>query len=150
MLPLQSFCSRAVTGARDQNNPQANSTSRPMNISQHFRECHIDNLNRHKDSAGAYCSRCSLTASTMLFPEEEAPLLKKWIVKRLENTCVNCSQQAQLKALASLQNALSLTLLPLDPMPMPMFSPTTSWRCYDTMATRMPCGLFARLRFQIS
>ena len=26
----------------------------------------------------------------MLFPEGDAPLLKKWIVKRLENTCVNC------------------------------------------------------------
>lgn len=38
----------------------------------------------------------------MLFPEEEAPLLKKWIVKRLENTYV------QPKELLTLQGALLL------------------------------------------
>ena len=53
---------------------------------QHGRECQPDN--RHEDAAGGFCPRSSLPACTMLFTEDDAPLLKKWIVKRLENTYV--------------------------------------------------------------
>jgi hypothetical protein len=48
----------------------------------------------------------------MLFPEEEAPVLKAWIVKRLENTLVfSLLRQLSMELLANTRG--------IGPMPMP-------------------------------
>jgi hypothetical protein len=61
----------------------------------------------------------------MLFSEEDAPMLKKWIVKRLENTSVSLQKHLyEHKA-----DYYSLT----GPMQMPMSSQTMSLRFYDMM-----------------
>lgn len=59
----------------------------------------------------------------MLFAEEDAPHLKKWIVKRLEDTYVKLLPKSSI-----CQCALLLTHCHLGLMPMPMFSRIMSWR----------------------
>ena len=42
----------------------------------------------HKHESTALEEPDAELSRDMLFPEEDAPLLKAWIVKRIENTCV--------------------------------------------------------------
>lgn len=63
----------------------------------------------------------------MLFPEEEAPILKAWIVKRLENTLV------PLPGLPAYWRALANTRV-IGLMPTPMSLRSMSWPYFDMMA----------------
>lgn len=75
----------------------------------------------------------------MLFPEEDAPLLKAWIVKRIENTCVILLlEQYSIKDCA---NMYGIAL-----MPMPMSSQNMSLLFSNTMATQTRCGSYANKR----
>lgn len=71
----------------------------------------------------------------MLFPEEDSPVLKEWIVKRLENTFVTPARLHS-RYCASLVTSLLLLTLSylLDRTPMLMSSQTTSWH-FCTMRT---------------
>lgn len=63
----------------------------------------------------------------MLFPEEDAPMLKAWIVKRIENTSVAL---VVLEAPFEAQSSMPmLTRVPIGPMQMPMSSPNMSLLC---------------------
>jgi hypothetical protein len=84
----------------------------------------------------------------MLFPEEHSQHLKKWIVKRLENTFVF------LKSILSLRlgTCLTDTMGPVatDPMPTLTCSPTMSWPSCATMATSTMFASSVRRKSQTS
>lgn len=81
----------------------------------------------------------------MLFPEEDAPMLKAWIVKRIENTLV---------ALVALESPFEaqrsmplLTRVPIGPTQMLMSLPNMLLPYLSMMATATRCGSFASKRF---
>ena len=77
----------------------------------------------------------------MLFPEEDAPLLKAWIVKRLEDTCVyprSFSHLVTTKANHSTGTGLMQT---------PMSLLTTSSPSSGTTAPSMTFASSARTRY---
>jgi hypothetical protein len=78
----------------------------------------------------------------MLFSEEDAPLLKKWIVKRLENTYGSSKDKLQIVCLLT-------QLLYTDQMQTLMYSQTMSWLYSDMTATSKLCDSCARLKFPI-
>lgn len=58
----------------------------------------------------------------MLFPEDDAPVLKDWIVKRLENTLVTLVLHRPCLT--------DVRTLSTDLTPTPMYSRTTYWPSY--------------------
>ena len=83
--------------------------------------------------------------ATMLFPEEDAPLLKAWIVKRLEDTCVN------LEFFASTAGSPWLTTkFATDLMRTLMSSPTTFSHFFATMAASTTSASSAKRKYPIS
>lgn len=77
----------------------------------------------------------------MLFSEEDAPHLKKWIVKRLENTYV-----ADPKAMHVIEAYHSFTVQ----TQMQMYLQTMFLRYFDTMATRIQFVVYVKQKYQIS
>jgi len=82
-----------------------------------------------------------------MFPEEDAPVLKQWIVKRLENTYVTFQI-----ALLSRADVWRLTIvggIDVGRMRTPTCSPTMSWNYCDTMGEVMLCENYWNLKFLI-
>jgi hypothetical protein len=72
-------------------------------------------------------------SSTMLFPEEDAPQLKKWIVKRLENTYVGANAVSQFSPWSWRRFADKPASI--APMLTQMYSPIMYSRCYAMTVT---------------
>lgn len=83
----------------------------------------------------------------MLFPEEDAPVLKQWIVKRLENTYV-----AFRIALSFSAGTYELNIsggIDIGRMRTPTCSPTMLWHCCDTRGEAMLCENYWNPKFLI-
>lgn len=76
----------------------------------------------------------------MLFPEEDGPSLKAWIVKRIENTFVTaCDGWVALNECANIYGT--------DPTPIQMSLLTMSLPYLSMMAIATRCGSCANRRF---